>query len=143
MNQNPYQPPRTSGDDRFSNGPDGSTRRALLLAAVGGWLAAAYWAAMTLLLGVGVATRHVSGMQVILPLFLIGLYIQRGYRVYQGDAMAAQRLMWLHGIGGAVAVLQMASAGAVLIVFYVVKVLVHVFGGFTAFRAHRALLAGR
>jgi len=131
---NPYQPPLSHDhqDPRGSGRPHGS---AFLLAAAGAWLAAAYWAALTLLITFGVAAGSVSPLQIILPSFLIALYVMRGVQVYKGNASAATSLMWLHGIGGAFALMQMFSGTGAVFVLQAIKIAIHLFGGVMAYRA--------
>lgn len=140
MNLNPYEPPGPH-DDR--PGIEPPQRTIFILAAIGAWIAGAYWAALTLLLGLGVAAGSVSATQIILPCVLIGLYAVRGFQIFKGDPAAARRVLWLHGIGGIVALVQMFSGGALLIVLQAFKVAIHGFGAVTAYLAGRALSRGR
>ena len=84
-----------------------------------------------------------SATQIILPAVLIGLYAVRGFQIFKGDPAAARRVLWLHGIGGIVALVQMFSGGALLIVLQGFKVAIHGFGAVTAYLAGRALSRGR
>ena len=141
MNPNPYQPP---GDYRPAGAGVATVNRTpFVLAAVGAWLAGAYWAAITLLLTFGVATGSVSAAQIILPCILIALYAMRGYQLFQGDPAAARRILWLHGVGGVAAIVYMMSGGAGVVVLNGIKVLIHIFGGITAVMAQRAFKAGQ
>ncbi len=130
MNDNPYRRPAVDG-----HAPDRGTL--FLLAGIGSALASLYWGALTLLIFVGVAAGSVSGMQLILPIVLIGLYAVRAFQIFKGDANAAQKVLWLHGVGGAMAVFQMLSGGPMLIVLQGIKVVLHLFGGVTAYLAQR------
>lgn len=47
--------------------------------------------------------------------------------------MAARRILWLHGFGAVSALLQIASGGVVLFVLQGIKILIHIFGGVTAY----------
>jgi hypothetical protein len=91
-----------------------------------------YWGLLTLLIGVGVASGGVSATRVVLPIVLIALYAYRGLQIFKGDQRAARSILWLHGIGGVMAVVQMASGSPVLIVLQGGKLLVHIFGGVAA-----------
>ncbi len=131
---NPYQPPQPG----TPMGPSPQNRTMFVLAAVGAGLASAYWAGLTLLIGLGAAFGSISPMQIILPVVLIALYAYRGVQIWRGDAAAARRIVWLHGFGAISAVLQIASGGALLAALQVIKILIHIFGGVTAFLAYRA-----
>lgn len=131
---NPYQPP----------GPPPGYARArpvsrtpFVLAGVGAFLASAYWALLTLLIGLASATGSASSMNLILPIVLIALYAWRGINVIKGDPASARSLLWLHGIGGFFAMTQLTHGGGIFVVLQGLKVLIHVFGGITAFLAHR------
>jgi len=138
---NPYQPP---GDYAPSGAAVAAVNRGpFILAAVGAWLAGAYWAAITLLLTFGVATGTVSGAQIILPCILIALYAMRGWQLFQGDPAAARRILWLHGVGGVAAIVQMMAGGPIIVVLNSIKVLIHIFGGITAILAQRAFATGQ
>lgn len=117
------------------------SRTPVLLAAVGGWLASAYWAALTVLIFTGVAHGSTSAVQVFLPSVLIALYAWRGFKVFKGDPSAASSLIWLHAFGALMAVLNFSSVGPTMRVLYVIKIAIHAFGAATAFLAHRALTA--
>ena len=135
MTPNPYEPPQASG----SAATVAAARRGpFVLAAVGAFLAGGYWALITLLLVAGVAAGSVSGAQIILPVILIGLYIQRGTQLLRGDARAASRILWLHGVGGVVAIMQMQSSSGLFVTLQGLKVVIHVFGGVTALLALRS-----
>lgn len=140
MSPNPYQAPPTA---RLSEGPDAEMRRPLnrtpfILAGIGAGLASAYWAALTLLIGFGVAAGSVSAFQVILPCVLIALYALRGFQLLKGDPNAAKRVLWLHGVGGVMALLQIFSGSTLLVVLQGIKFGIHIFGGVTAYMAGRA-----
>ncbi|MDB4993941.1 MAG: hypothetical protein JWM74_1373 [Myxococcaceae bacterium] len=137
---NPYEAPRAHAvvDGAQAHLP-ASLRAPFLLAAIGAWLASAYWAALTMLLAFGIATQGVSPMQVLFPCILIVLYAVRGYQLFKGNPAAAKRILWLHGVGVAVTLLNMvASHDSVLFVFQSIKVAINLFGGVTAYLAHRA-----
>jgi hypothetical protein len=137
---NPYQPPGNYGAPTAAVAT--ATRGPFLLAAIGAWLAGAYWAAITLLLMLGVAAGSVSGAQIILPVVLIVLYALRGYQLFNGDPAAARRILWLHVVGGIAATLQMMSGNVILVALNGVKILIHIFGGVTAWMAQRAYARG-
>jgi hypothetical protein len=140
MNPNPYAPPDPYGPPgRPPSAPSSTLNRTpFILAAVGAGLASAYWAALTLLIGLGAALGRGSLVNVFVPCVLIALYAVRGYQIYKGDGSAARRILWLHGVGGIVALMQMASGGTILFVLQGIKILIHVFGGVTAYLAWRA-----
>jgi hypothetical protein len=131
---NPYTPPGYPQATVAS-----PTRTPFLLAAVGAWLAAAYWAALTLLIGVGAVMGSLSGVQIILPVVLVVLYVLRGTQLFKGDPNAARRILWLHGVGGVVAIVQVISGGGLFAILQGIKVAIHVFGGVTAYLAQRSL----
>jgi hypothetical protein len=111
-----------------------------LLAGLGGFLASGYWALMTLLLGAGVASGSINPTQLLLPGILIVLYAMRGAQILKGDVAAAQRILWLHAVGGVFALIQLASSTSLVFALTLIKVLIHVFGGVTAFLARRGAL---
>jgi hypothetical protein len=135
MVPNPYQPP----------GPQGPflaqvSRTPFILAGAGALLASGYWALITLLVGLGAAFGGISALQVVLPVVLIALYAVRGWQILKGDARAAQRILWLHGIGGAMAAFQiMQGAAGVLVALTAIKIVIHIFGGVTAWMAWRSV----
>ena len=129
---NPYQPP----DPQPGLVP---SRTPFILAGIGALAASAYWALLTLLIGVGVSGGGVSPTRIILPIVLIGLYAVRGVQIFRGDARAAASILWLHGVGGVMAVIQMASGDPVLIALNAVKLLIHIFGGVTAYLAKKSV----
>lgn len=134
---NPYESPGERGPDSMSAEP--ARKTIFVLAAIGSGLAALYWAGLTALIGLAAATsKEVSGTQIILPCVLIGLYALRAFQIWKGDPNAARRVLWLHVVGGAVAVFQMTSGAPLWIALNVIKVAIHVFGGITAYRASRA-----
>jgi hypothetical protein len=137
MDPNPYDAPRS--EDPYARG-DGVAfdRTPFVLAAIGAGLASAYWALLTLLIGAGVSAGGGSPAQLILPVVLIGLYAFRGLKVWRGDANAARSLLWLHGLGGVVAVMQAMALSGLMATLQGMKLLIHVFGGVTAFLAVRA-----
>jgi hypothetical protein len=94
-------------------------------------------------MALAVAGGKVSAAQLFLPVLLIGFYAFRGYQLFRGDPAAAKRLLWLHGAGAAVAILQIATGGVVLIVLQSMKLVIHLFGGIGAYLAHREIAAGR
>jgi hypothetical protein len=137
---NPYSAPGSGGYPGEPGGGSPSARGTFLLAAIGAWFAAAYWALMTGLYGLGAALGSGSVVNLLLPGVLIVLYILRGMQVLRGDAGAARRLLVLHCVGGAVALLNVAGASSFPLVMglHCVKLLVHVFGGIGAEMARRA-----
>jgi hypothetical protein len=134
MNQNPYQPPTAYAP---SSAVAPGNRGAFVLAAIGAWFAGVYWAAITLLLVMGMAVGSVSGMQLVLPCVLIGLYAVRGFQIFNGDPNAARRIIWLHGVGCIAALLQVTQGHGLLVFLQGFKVVVHIFGGITAYMALR------
>jgi hypothetical protein len=135
MNMNPYEPPRAAGFATAVN----VNRTPFVLAAIGALLASLYWAGLTLLIGVGVAVGSASPLQVLLPCVLIALYLARGFQIWKGDVNAARRILWLHGFGGIMALVQMSSGGALLVALQSIKIVIHIFGGVTAYLAQRAV----
>jgi hypothetical protein len=120
--------------------PDGAEkgRGMLKLAGVGAFLAGGYWALVTLLTGVGVAAGSVSGFQIILPVVLIFLYVTRGYQIIKGNRSALRSILGLHAIGGLFAVVNALSGSPFVAVLHGIKVVIHIFGGLTAYLAWRA-----
>lgn len=96
------------------------------LAAVGAFAAAAYWALLTFLIGVS----GQSPVQMLVPFILIGLYAYRGYQLMKGNVVAASGLIWLHGIGAVMTVIQLAGGAAPVLLG--VKLAIHAFGVVTA-----------
>src|SRR5262245_5748909 len=99
MNQNPYQPPGSYPASPYAAAgypravPPSGNRTMFVLAAVGAWLASAYWAALTLLIGLSVALGSGSLTSIFLPCILIGLYAVRGFQIIKGDSQAATRIV--------------------------------------------------
>ncbi len=139
MNTNPYQAPTPyEPADQRRDSPTPMNRTPFILAAVGAGLASGYWALLTLLIVFGVASGSVSGFHVVLPCVLIGLYALRGYQLFKGDPAAAKRILWLHGVGGVMALIQIFSGGTLIMVLQGIKLVIHVFGALTAYLAARA-----
>lgn len=114
-------------------------RRMFVLAAIGAGLASVYWAGLTLLIVLGAVMNKLSPLQIVIPCVLIVLYALRGVQIYRGDVAAAQRILWLHIVGGAMAVLQIVTGNPVVVVLYSIKIVIHVFGGVTAYLARRTV----
>jgi hypothetical protein len=133
MDPNPYRPPGAAGDA----GPSQPNRTLFMLAAVGAGLASLYWAALTALMALGAAAGSLPTSRIVVPCILIVLYAHRGYLILKGDAGAARRILWLHGLGMVMAVTQMASGNPVVLLLHGVKIAIHLFGGITAFLAQR------
>lgn len=131
---NPYEAPQAS----VATQEQGSRRTLYMLAAIGAFLASVYWAGLTLLLALGVASGSVSGMQVILPVVLIVLYAFRGVQLWKGEPAAAQRILALHVVGGILAIVQMAGGNEIVMILHGIKLAIHLFGGVTAHLARRA-----
>ncbi|MGD0527698.1 MAG: hypothetical protein ABSE49_21375 [Polyangiaceae bacterium] len=142
MNQgpNPYPPPAPYQASPY--GVPVANRTPFVLAAAGAWLASAYWAVMTGLLGLGAMLGSGSVAQIILPVVLIGLYAMRGFQIFKGDPNAARRILWLHGIGAVAALIQalgsFATGSALVAGLQGMKVVINVFGGITAYYAYRS-----
>ena len=51
---------------------------------------------------------------------------------------AARRVLWLHAVGGVVAIMLVVTGSGFAAGLHALKVLVHAFGGFAAWRATRA-----
>lgn len=132
---NPYESPTGGLPEPPS---DASRKTTFTLAAIGSGLAALYWAGLTVVIGLAsAATDKVSPVQMILPCVLIGLYALRAFQIWKGDPNAARRVMWLHAVGGAMAVFNMVSGTPILIVLNIVKIAIHVFGGIFALKASK------
>gem|GEM_PF-6072742 len=130
VNSNPYEPPGL-----YEPPQQPTSKTPFILAAIGAFAASLYWAGLTLLIGLSEA----SGVQMVMPFVLVGLYAFRGFQVYSGDPAAAQRLLWLHGIGAAMTVFQMTQGGdGVVMLLQGIKVGIHLFGGGTAYFALKA-----
>ncbi len=130
---NPYEPPRAVAVENARP----VSKTPLLLAALGAWGAAAYWALLTALLAFGAAMGSVGATNLILPVILIALYATRGVQMLKGEARAIRSLLWLHGVGGVVAVMQVATSQGFFVALQAVKVVVHVFGIVTVLMARR------
>lgn len=134
---NPYEPPtpQSQFDPHFD-------RRPFVIAAIGAWLAAAYWLVMTALLGLGMAAGKIGGSQIILPLVLIAMYAHRGYRLFRADAAMVRSIIVLHVLGMVAAVLQInATKNDVIFTMNAVKIGIHIFGVVGALLAKRAIKA--
>ena len=142
MNPNPYQAP-----SMFVSSPQGPVaapnRTLFILAGVGALLACAYWAGMTLLIGLGMATGTGSAVNLFFPVILIVLYAVRGLQILKGDVSATRRILWLHVVGGVAAVVQMMMGNVIVIALNVIKVCIHVFGAITAMLATRSANGAR
>jgi hypothetical protein len=140
MNLNPYQPPQPPGPPGYPPGGTAATvnRTPFVLAAVGAGLASAYWAGLTLLIGLGAAVGAGSVTRIFVPCILVVLYALRGWQLFKGDVGAAKRILWLHAVGGVIALTQMASGGGLLVALQGVKVVIHIFGGVAAYFAQRS-----
>lgn len=136
-NPNPYQAPRPQAPFDYRQAGPPEDRTMFVLAAIGAGLASVYWAALTLLIGLGAALGSVSMFQVVLPIVLIVLYAVRGFQIFKGDRNAARRILWLHGLGGIAAIMQIASGGGFFAVLQGLKIVIHLFGGITAYLAQR------
>ncbi len=134
MSFNPYQAP--SQDP--AREPDGRMRGRFMQAAIAAWLAAGFWAVMTGLIALGVAYGGAAETALILPAVLIGFYAFRGFQVWKGEVAAATALLWLHGVGGAIALFQMSDADTLVTTLNVIKLVIHVIGVVTAVRARSA-----
>jgi hypothetical protein len=117
------------------------SRTPFILAALGAGLASVYWAGLTLLIASSVASGSLSPTQVILPLVLVALYALRGFQLFKGDPAAARRILWLHGLGGVMALIAAFSGTGVIVALQGVKLVIHAFGGATALWALRASAA--
>ena len=138
MNQNPYQAPSMLVSS--PQGPAAAPNRTLfVLAGVGSLLACAYWAGMTLLLGLGMAMGTGSAFNLFFPVILIVLYAVRGLQILKGDVMATRRILWLHVVGSVAAVVQMMTGNVIMIALNAIKVCIHLFGGTTAVLATRSV----
>lgn len=133
MQPNPFEPPAASPDPRHPV----ATRTPLLLAALGAWGAAAYWALLTALIALGAAMGAVSPTALILPIVLIGLYVLNGVRMFKGEARAVRSLLWLHGVGCLVAIIQVATSSGLFVALQAIKVVIHIFGVATVVMARR------
>jgi hypothetical protein len=138
MQPNPYEPPVSAPGDPLAS-QLAPNRGPFVLAAIGAGLASVYWAALTLLLMFGAYNGATSPVQLVMPAVLIFLYAQRGYQLYQGDPRAASRILWLHAVGGIIALISIATGTGLLQVLHGIKVAIHVFGGIAAYLALRSV----
>ncbi len=143
MTFDPYKAPDPAGPPDHSHAEMGQlpNRTPFVLAAIGAGLASLYWAGLTLLIALGVAMGSVSALQILLPCVLIVLYAVRGFQIFKGDPVAAKRILWLHGIGGVMAMIQMGSGNTLLIALQSIKIAIHIFGAITAYLAMRSAAA--
>ena len=118
-------------------------RTPFILAGIAAILASLYWAGFTLLVLLSISTGKVSPTQVVLPVVLIALYAWRGFQLFQGDPAAARRILWLHGIGGIMALVGAFTQPGIMVVLHGIKVVIHVFGVATAFWAMKTSDAAR
>lgn len=128
----PYQPPGPSPDALPAS------RTPFILAGIGGFAAAGYWALLTLILGFAVysGAGGVSTTSVVMPVVLIALYAYRGVLVMRGDPRSAKSLLWLHAVGGLFAAFSLATSIGMFAAFLQgLKVAIHIFGGITAHAA--------
>ena len=131
--QAPYaQPPYAAVPPRPMN------RTPFILGGIGALATSAYWGLLTLFIGVAAASGGASAFQLVFPVILIVLYAMRGIQLFKGDPTAARRLLWLHGVGAVVGLIQLTSPDTIVVVLYAVKVGLHVFGGVMAYLALRA-----
>ena len=119
------------------------SRTPFILAGIAAALASLYWAGLTLLTLSSVAGGAVSPTQVILPVVLIALYAWRGVQLFKGDPAAARKILWLHGLGGIMALIGAFSQTGLIVVLQGVKVAIHAFGVATALWAIRSSDAAR
>ena len=141
MNEpNPYQSPQyqQAPYGQMPVQPRAMNRTPFILGGIGALLTSAYWGILTLFIGAAAASGSTSAVQLVFPLILIVLYALRGVQMFKGDPAAAKRLLWLHGMGGVVGLIQLTSPSTIVVVLYSVKVVVHVFGGVMAYLALRA-----
>ncbi|GAC1351919.1 MAG: hypothetical protein NVS3B20_05180 [Polyangiales bacterium] len=139
MTPNPYEPhayAKASYPPSDLQPPPNRTPFAL--AALGAFLASAYWAALALLSGVGGGASSSSGLRSLLPIVLVVLYAVRGVQLLKGDPIAAKRILFLHAVGGASAIFQIMSGNPVSFALQAIKVAIHIFGSATAYLALRA-----
>jgi hypothetical protein len=114
----------------------------VLLAAIGAGLASVYWALMTVIMGLALLSPDSgtsSPTTLLVPCLLIALYAWRGVQIYQGDAGALSRILWLHFLGAVISVIQFAAGGPVMWLLQGIKIAIHIFGLVSAFLARRAL----
>jgi hypothetical protein len=131
---NPYQSPIQEGEAVYPQA--GAARPGIfVLAAVGAWLAGAYWGLLTLGIVMGVATGALSFIQILIPVVLIVMYVGRGYQSFQGNAGAMNNLLWLHGVGGLIGLMHAAQGEGFVAVLHGAKVGIHIFGGLTVYLA--------
>jgi hypothetical protein len=131
---NPYQPPEGRPVDAAPN------KRIFVLAGIGALAASAYWGLQTLVRGLSAASSgsSLSFIGLVLPAVLVVAYATRGFQLFKGDVSAAASILFLHGIGGLMAMLQMAQYPEQR-VLQVVKLLIHIFGGVTAYLARKSV----
>jgi hypothetical protein len=117
-------------------------RTPFILAGIGALAASAYWGLLTLLIFMGVAAGGVSPAQIILPCVLVGLYAVRGFQLFQGDPRAAARNHSLPRVGCLFAVMYVVMGHGIWVALQGLKVVIHVFGGVTAYMAKRSYETG-
>jgi hypothetical protein len=140
MTPNPYQPPAAYQAPPVPGAAVAPVvnRTPFILAAVGAWLASAYWGLMTGIIGLGMAFGSTSGTQLLWPLVLIVLYALRGVQIFKGNPAAARGIILLHAVGAIAALLQAASGGMFIAMLQGFKVVINVFGAITAYLAYRS-----
>ena len=154
MNPNPYEPPRSYeasanpanyGGYAQAGYPQSGvaarvSRTPFILAAVGAWAASGYWALLTLLTAISAAMGSGSFAGVIVPCYLIVMYAVRGFQIIKGDPGAAQRIILLHVVGAVFTVFYIATGNgeALVVGLQSIKVVIHLFGGTTAYLARRS-----
>jgi hypothetical protein len=123
----------------YSGAPPIINRTPFILAAIGALAASGYWALLTLLILANVTTGgSLSPMQLILPGVLVVLYAVRGVQLFQGDVRAANRILWLHFVGGLFAAFYAATGHGLFAALQALKIAIHIFGGVTAYLAKRS-----
>jgi hypothetical protein len=121
-------------DDSWAN------RTPFIIAAVGSWLASAYWALLTALTFLTAITGgELSGFRALLPLVLIVLYAVRGFGALRGDPRSLNSLTWLHGIGAVATLINSRDLSGLALGLNAVKIAINLFGAVSAFMAMRTL----
>jgi hypothetical protein len=123
MSYEPYRPPQD-----FSHLTPTKRTPAVVATAVSAGLASVYWLLVALLLGFAAKSGATSPLQVILPFVLVALYGYRGLQAWKGDGAAIRNLLFLHVIGGLMAVYQVMNSAGFAATLNIVKVAIHVLG---------------
>jgi hypothetical protein len=118
---------------------DWANRTPMIVAAVGAWLASAYWALLAALTFLAAIAGELNGFRALLPLVLIVLYAVRGFGAFRGDPRSLNSLTWLHGIGAVATLINSRDLSGLALGLNAVKIAINLFGAVAAFMAMRSL----